>query len=201
MKVTRIGFLGVGTMGQMAHLRNYAVLPECEVAAIAELRERTGQAVADRYHVPKVYRSAEEMLESEDLDAVVASQPFTRHGQIVPALCEYGKPIFTEKPLASSIMVGERILDAVSTSGAFLMLGYHKRSDPAVEWAHEAIAELRASRSLGDLTYIRILMPAGDWIAHGFDELIVEDDPAPALDLDPVPQDESETRQIGRAHV
>ena len=41
MARTRIGFVGVGFMGQCAHLRNYAVLPECEVVAIAELSDGT----------------------------------------------------------------------------------------------------------------------------------------------------------------
>jgi len=42
----RIGSVGVGSMGQAAHLRNYATLPECEVVALAELRPNLGQAVA-----------------------------------------------------------------------------------------------------------------------------------------------------------
>jgi predicted dehydrogenase len=38
MDRVRIGFIGVGNMGQNAHLRNYATLPDCKIAAIAELR-------------------------------------------------------------------------------------------------------------------------------------------------------------------
>ena len=51
-KKVRIGFVGVGGMGQCAHLRNYVTVPNCEVVAIAELREQTGQAVARRYGIP-----------------------------------------------------------------------------------------------------------------------------------------------------
>ena len=35
----RIGFVGVGNMGQCAHLKNYANLDICQVVAIAEIRE------------------------------------------------------------------------------------------------------------------------------------------------------------------
>jgi len=35
MDKVRIGFVGVGTMGQCAHLKNYAVLPDCEVIGFA----------------------------------------------------------------------------------------------------------------------------------------------------------------------
>ena len=104
MDKARIGFVGVGSMGQCAHLRNYVTLPDCEVTAIAEIREELGQQVARRYGVQKVYRSHTEMLASEKLDGIVASQLFTRHGLLVPDLLKGGVPLFTEKPLAGSAL-------------------------------------------------------------------------------------------------
>ena len=52
----RIGFVGLGNMGQMAHLRNYALIDDCEVVAAAELRQNTAQLVAQRYGIKKVYK-------------------------------------------------------------------------------------------------------------------------------------------------
>ena len=46
MKKIRLGFIGTGNMGQMAHLRNYATLPNCEVVAMAELRPQLAAQVA-----------------------------------------------------------------------------------------------------------------------------------------------------------
>jgi len=181
----RIGFVGTGSMGQCAHLKNYYTLPDCQVAALAELREKTGRAVAGRYGVAKVYREAAEMLSNEDLDAIVAAQPFTRHGVLLPELLKAGKPIFIEKPLASSVQVGEAIVGAVEASGTWLMVGYNKRSDPATMYAKAQIEALKASGELGPLRYVRITMPPGDWVANGFAELIREDDPQPQLDRDP----------------
>jgi predicted dehydrogenase len=181
----RIGFIGTGTMGQMAHLRNYATIPECEIVAVAELRVRTGRTVARRYNIPSYYRNAADMLEHEDLDAVVASQPFTRHGILLGEVLRAGKPVFIEKPLAASVPVAQSILEAERASGTFVMVGYHKRSDPATEYARQAIDELLQDGSLGGMTYVRILMPAGDWIASGFDELVREADEVPELPSDP----------------
>ena len=36
-KKVRIGFVGVGNMGQAAHLRNYVMVPNCEVVAISDV--------------------------------------------------------------------------------------------------------------------------------------------------------------------
>jgi predicted dehydrogenase len=189
VSTTRIGFVGVGGMGQCAHLRNYVTVPGCEVAAIAELRPGLAQKVAARYGIERVYPSHAEMLTNERLDGIVASQPFNRHGQLVPELVKAGVPVFTEKPLAASVEVGEKIAAAVRASGTWHMVGYHKRSDPATMRAKAEIERLTESGELGALRYVRILMPAGDWVAGGFCDLITSDDPAPELTYDPPASD------------
>ena len=185
----RIGFVGVGNMGQCAHLRNYVAVPECEVVALAELRPKLGEAVARKYGVPRVYRTAEEMLAKEKLDGIVASQRYTMHGQIIPPLYAAGVPIFTEKPLAGSIEVGEQMLATLRASGTWQMVGYHKRSDPATMWAKAEIGRLSASGEIGKLRYVRIVMPAGDWIAGGFDGLVQTDEKPPDLSPDSAARD------------
>ncbi|MBC8075632.1 MAG: Gfo/Idh/MocA family oxidoreductase [Chloroflexales bacterium] len=179
MRKPRIGFVGVGSMGQCAHLRNYASLAECEVAAIAEVRPQLAAAVAQRYGVPRVYASAEAMLEREQLDGLVAIQPFDHHGQVVLPLYAAGIPVLTEKPLASSIALGERLLAALREGGSWHMVGYHKRSDPATMVAKAATLRFVASGELGTMRYVRITMPEGDWVAGGFADRITSDEPVP----------------------
>ncbi len=192
MSKVRIGFVGVGGMGQCAHLKNYVTLPDCEVVAIAELRRQTAQQVAEHYRVPHVYATHEEMFAHEQLDGIVSAQIFTRHGVLLPELYKAGIPIFTEKPLAGSLEQGEKILGALAQSGTWHMLGYHKRSDPATMYAKAEIERLQTTGELGRLTYVRLLMPAGDWVANGFLELINGDDPKPVLAWDPPASDMDE---------
>ena len=185
MDKVRIGFVGVGGMGQCAHLRNYVTVPECEVVAIAEVKEQQGKLVGERYGIPKVYKNHEEMLANEKLDGIVASQPFTRHGVLISDLSKAGIPIFTEKPLAGSIEAGEKIIKALKAGKTWHMVGYHKRSDPATMYAKAEIDRLKASGELGKLKYVRILMPAGDWVANGFLGHIGINEPVPPLEFDP----------------
>jgi predicted dehydrogenase len=185
----RVGFVGVGSMGQCAHLKNYAALPDCEVVAVAEIRAELGRKVAARYGVPRVYPSHAEMLAAESLDGIVAAQPFDRHGALIPELLRAGVPVFTEKPLAASVQVGERLVEAAAASGTWWMVGYHKRSDPATACACAEITRLKETGELGRLTYVRILMPAGDWIAGGFNDMIGDAAPYPDLPRDPAPPD------------
>jgi len=195
----RIGFVGVGGMGQCAHLKNYAALPECEVVALAELRPELARRVAARYGVPRVYQSHAQMLAKEKLDGLVASQPFTRHGVLVPELLQAGVPVFTEKPLAGSIEMGERILAAVKKSGTWMMIGYHKRSDPATMHARAEIDRLKKTGELGPLRYVRILMPAGDWIAGGYNDLLQSGEDYPRLQWEPPASDMS--KELNDAYI
>ena len=188
----KIGFCGVGMMGQCAHLRTYATLKECDVVALAEPRTKTAKLVATHYSIPNVYGDFTDMLAAEKLDGIVASQPFDRHGVLVPELLKAGVPVFAEKPIAGTVAAGERIVAADAASDGFLMVGYHKRSDPAVMWAKEQIERIKAAGELGRLTYVRILMPAGDWVERGFDTVINGGDEPLKLEMDPPADDMSE---------
>jgi len=180
----KIGFVGVGGMGQCAHLKNYVTVPECEVVALAELRPQLREAVARKYGVARTYPSAEAMLANEKLDGIVASQPFDRHGSIITPLYQARTPVFTEKPLAASVAVGEGMLKALQSSGTWHMVGYHKRSDPATMAAKAEIDRLKSTGELGKLTYVRITMPAGDWVASGFVDLIRSEEKVPDIKRD-----------------
>lgn len=189
----RLAFVGAGQMGQAAHLQNYASLrEECEVVALAESKPKQAAAVAARYGIPRVYAGHLELLAEGGFDAIVAAQPFSRHGVLIPELARAGVPIFTEKPLAGSIAAARRILAALEENHTWLMAGYHKRNDPATIYAKRIIDTWKHGGEFGQLRYIRLAMPPGDWMAAGFNDNIVFDEPIPALENDPPPADMDE---------
>jgi len=187
MKRLRVGFVGVGGMGQAAHLANYAVLPECEVVAVSDLRYGLAQKVAKRYGVPHAYPDYKSMYEGEQLDGVVASQPFEIHGRLIPELLALGVPVMTEKPIGRSVEAGRKVLEAAKSTKTPYFVGYHKRSDPATICAKKAVEDLRQSGELGKMKYVRITMPPGDWVANGFAAMVSSDEPYPQLERDPEP--------------
>ncbi|MCM8816179.1 MAG: Gfo/Idh/MocA family oxidoreductase [Candidatus Omnitrophica bacterium] len=184
----RIVFVGTGAMGQCAHLKNYVLVPECEVVAICEKKRILASKVAERYGIKKVYHHFTHLLENEEFDAIVASQPFTRHLVVLKELLRAEKPIFIEKPLAGSVETGEKIIEEIKKARTWVMVGYHKRNDPAVIYAKEKIERFKKTHEIGNLKYIRITMPPGDWIAGGFRDLIRTEEKI-ELDYDPAPSD------------
>src|SRR5438034_1938901 len=148
----RIGFVGAGFMGQLAHIRSYALLrEECELVALAEPRERTAELVAARYGIGRVYSDHRELLESEKLDGIVAAQKYTYHAALLPELYPNVPHLFTEKPLALGAAAGDRLASIASEAGCVHMLGYHRRSDPATVAAKQTIDAWKASGEMGAL--------------------------------------------------
>src|SRR4029450_9268719 len=150
MDKVRIGFVGAGFMGQLAHIRSYALLrEECELVALAEPRQRTAELVAERYGIGHVYHDHRELLESEQLDGIVAAQRDTYHATLLPGLYPHVRHRFPEKPLALSAETGDRLAGLARETGCVHMLGYQRRSDPATRYAQRSLACRTASGALG----------------------------------------------------
>jgi predicted dehydrogenase len=185
----RIGFVGAGFMGQLAHIRSYALLrEECELVALAEPRQRTAELVAERYGIGRLYRDHCELLESEQLDGIVAAQRYTHHAALLPELYPHVGHLFTEKPLALSAETGEQLAALARDSGCVHMLGYQRRSDPATVEAKRTVDAWKSSGELGGLRYLRICYTDGDWTGNAHGLIDVGEEPPPFTAEEPPPE-------------
>jgi predicted dehydrogenase len=198
MEKIKLGFVGAGFMGQRAHMRNYAALDGCEIVALAEARPQLANDVARCYNIPNVFGSHKEMITACKLDAVVASQPFGNHINVVPDILDAGLHVLTEKPLCITVENGEMLAGKAKQSGKVYMVGYHKRSDPAMEYAIALIDQWKKSGEYGSMRYVRITMPSGDWIG-GNPRGIETNEPYPSLPLESYPSCFDE--KTGQAYI
>ncbi|MHC1695242.1 MAG: Gfo/Idh/MocA family protein [Eubacteriales bacterium] len=164
MDKVKIGFIGVGFMGQLAHLQNYVQLDECEVVAVADARPELAKKVAAAYGIPTVYENYNDLLADKSIVGVVASQQFSNHVNIVPDVLNAGKHILTEKPLCIFADNGRPLVKLAQDKGLIHMVGYHKRSDPATEYAMNVINGWKSTGEVGAMRYIRLTMPPGNWV-------------------------------------
>ncbi len=179
--MVKIVFFGTGGMGQMAHLKNFVVLPDVEVVAVVEARKKMADAVAKRYNIANVFYDIESFRAANiEFDGIVSAQQYRNMISVVPQLLEFGKPLMTEKPLALSVEVAQKLASDAVANKTTHMVGYHKRSDPAMEFGKKLADSWKASGEYGKFKYVRSTMPAGDWVANGFDGVIFSDDPYPS---------------------
>ena len=186
-KKVKIGFIGVGHMGQLAHLQNYAQLRDlCEIVTLCDVKIRQAQHLADWYNVPKVTADYQELLADEEIDAVVCIQYFENHVVLVPDVLRAGKHVMTEKPLCVFPENGAKLAQIAKDAGKIHMVGYHKRSDPATEYAMSVINKWKQSGEMGKMTYVRISMPPGDW-RKDCDMPYMTDEPPGPVPPEPAP--------------
>lgn len=179
MDKIRIGYVGCGYMAQKVHIPNFAAIPDCELVALAEVRQELGRQVQARYGIPELYPDHHAMLSDPDVEAVAVSAAFAVQGQIARDALLAGKHVFMEKPMAVSLEQADAILSAAGQSGKRLMVGYMKRYDAGNELVKAKVDAFRASGELGPITYARNHGFCGNWTAGIDVPMLQTDEPKP----------------------
>ena len=164
MDKVRLGYVGCGFMAQKVHIPNFASIPDCELAAIAEVRKDIRESVADRYRIPKRCAHHLELTRDTDIDAVALSAASALQPEMAIDFLKAGKPVFMEKPMATTVEAANRLLEAERGGGARLMVGYMKRYDAGNIIARDTIRAFRESDEIGPVTYVRAHGFCGDWL-------------------------------------
>lgn len=172
--------VGAGGIAQMMHLPTLAERPDLfRIAGLVDVAEPTLRAVGQRYGV--------EVLASDWRDAVARARPDAIlllasgcHRDAVLDLLPSGLPLFVEKPLAFSLPETEEVARAARERKATVMVGYHKRFDPAYLKAREAVRAMRSLR----FAEVTVLHPDDDAYRTHHAVLPVADAPRPARDED-----------------
>ncbi len=125
----KIGLIGAGRMGaQFAeHLAHHVA--GVHFTAVADANAQTSQAVASQFGVPAHYADYRDLLDRDDLDAVVITTPTHTHAQVIQDAAAAGKHIFCEKPLALRLEDCDQALAAVHSAGVTLQVGFMRRFD------------------------------------------------------------------------
>jgi predicted dehydrogenase len=125
----RIGVVGLGRMGSM-HARYVAMgVPGARLVAVADSDVSRARSLGAELDVAGVFASAEELVASPDVDAVLIATPSVRHPEDVAAAAAAGKDILCEKPLALTEAGGRLAVDAVARAGVRLQVGLMRRHD------------------------------------------------------------------------
>lgn len=114
--------------------------------AYAAQWQRDGEAPA------RVTTVLDELLHSDEVDAVYIATPHSHHGEYVRAALLAGKPVLCEKPLVTTQAEGQALVALARSRGVFLMEALWTRFLPAYDLAARllqagAIGELRAMQS------------------------------------------------------
>jgi predicted dehydrogenase len=158
----RLGFIGAGFIGQLAHLQNYLTNPRIELVAVAEARNDLRDKVRHRYRFPAAYRDEQELLADPRVEAVVAITARPQTGPLALKVLKAGKHLLTEKPMCGTLAQAERLTAAAREAGVVYQVGYNRRHDAGTEIALGLFRKAMASGELGQLNYMRARHFSGD---------------------------------------
>lgn len=178
----QVGVIGGGGIAQMMHLPTLAERPDLfTITALADVSEKTLQAVGDRYNVATRVEDYRELLGRADLDALLL---FTSgcHRDALLDLARSDKHVFVEKPVAYSLKETEEVAQAARGRRGQLMVGYHKRFDPAYLRARDAV------RAMRDLRYVEVTVLHPDDAAYRTHHAVL---PVPERAWTPRPEEEA----------
>ena len=153
----RINIIGTGTMGQ-EHMYVTALLGEAQVHGIYD-EETHSLDIAEneyaRYSSKKLFRynDLKSACNDPDVDALFICTPNYTHLDVLKVAMESKKPIFLEKPMATTIEDASEIVRLVDGYPSFIQVGLQYRYKAQyVEAIHEALDR----KTIGDLKTISI---------------------------------------------
>lgn len=151
----RIAVCGVHDRG-WDHVRQFAKLPNVEVAAICEVDENvTRKRLADMEKLnlprPATFVDVRKLLEDKSIDAVSVATPNDWHALITIWGCQAGKDVYVEKPCSHNWWEGKQIVAAARKYNRVVQHGTQGRSR---ESAREAIEKLH-NGLIGDIYMAR----------------------------------------------
>ena len=137
----RVGVIGTGAIGKTHIHRLTNTVSGARVVAVNDVTEAQAQAAVDSLQVDaKVYASAQELINTADVDAVVVASWGPTHEEFVMASIAAGKPVFCEKPLAVTAEGCRKIVDAEIAYGKKLVqVGFMRRYDQGYRALKETI--------------------------------------------------------------
>ncbi len=156
----RVGIIGVGGRGSAVLTRvvksaNVRVVAVCDIDSEA----RDCGATIAKDSSPTLLSDYRELLDRNDIDAVVIATPVDLHKEMAVATLESGRHLYLEKPMGRTADEVHAVAKAAQQSRGQLQLGFQLRYDPprraAIEEIHRGgigkVAYMQGNRHGRDL--------------------------------------------------
>ena len=127
MKEIRFGIIGAGNiarehLGSMYSAKGVKCVGVCD-----KVYERAVDMVKDYPDQYRVYKDAQEMVESPDIDAVILAVPNYQHNPMFLLAAKNGKHVLCEKPMALNVKQCEEMIEAAEKYGIKGQMGFCTR--------------------------------------------------------------------------
>ena len=146
MNRLRIAVIGAGYMGRK-HLQYLAASADCRLAALVDPDPAAQRAA--REHGVRHYRDAAALLVDDPIDGAIVAAPTGLHEEVGLRCIDAGVPALIEKPICATVESAERLNRAAEQAGVPLLVGHHRRYNPAAAAAKRLLDAGALGRLVG----------------------------------------------------
>jgi len=143
-----VGLIGCGYWGPNL-IRNFMKARHCNVVAIADQRPERLEVARRLNPAMKTTTSAQELIESDVIDAIVIATPISTHFAIAKACLQHRKHVFIEKPLTRTSAEATELIQLAKHHNKVLMVDHTFIYSGAVR----KLKQIIDSGDLGEIYY------------------------------------------------
>ena len=145
----RLGLVGAGAIAQLAHLPVISKVKGAELIALCDNDGPKASAIAERMKIPDVFTDIEDLLELDQVDAVVIATPNHLHEPHVLRALKSKVDVLCERPLSLTSRGVERILAAAKQAGRKVVVGNNHRFRSDVQQLYRFLQGGELGRLIG----------------------------------------------------
>jgi predicted dehydrogenase len=144
--LVRLGIIGAGAIGRI-HASMFEQIEGVDVAGLFDINTSLATELAEEHHISKVYESADALLNSNDLDAIVIGVPNKFHKPFALQALQADKHVLLEKPMGLNGADAREIYNAQQHSGKTFMIAHQMRW----QWINQEIQRYARKGAFGKI--------------------------------------------------
>jgi predicted dehydrogenase len=140
LSTLNFAIVGCGGITLQNHLPGLALCPDVKVVALCDTDAASLERARQQTGVRVVSTQYTEVVQRDDVHAVIVATPNVTHRPIVLAAVAAGKHVLCEKPLAMNYADAKEMAEAADRAGVRHMTAFTYRFVPAMHYLHHLVA-------------------------------------------------------------
>lgn len=136
----RWGIMGLGRQAERVAAA-FAETTGADLSAVASDDHERARAFAERFGVPAVAESIDELIRRDDIEAIYLATPNHRHSMEAQTALRAGKHVLVEKPMALTRQEADEMRRAAAAAGRYLGVGFHLRHRSTIQEARRIVQD------------------------------------------------------------
>jgi xylose dehydrogenase (NAD/NADP) len=153
-ETVRYGLISTARIGFSAHVPAAAASHNSELVAVSSRNLETAEASAKEHAIPLAFGSYQEMIESDEIDAVINTLPNSMHHEWSIKAAEAGKHNLCEKPLSATMAEAREMKAAAEANNVLLVEAFTPRWNDQMRTVRQLVAE----GAIGEVTRLEAVL-------------------------------------------